>query len=174
MPVTDSPDSDPVTAGPSAADLEALARYAAALADGIDAAIGPWVIRSVRTVHVQQLGGAPSPAVLADADRAAIAAFEEISPQIRALLALDIDEQRTGPLAILRSAVRFPTAVLLAADVPARKRDEFAQRQFPDDLYDLNLAAFVDLDPDLHETGLIWGAAKAHVHLSRRRAEGRG
>ena len=30
-----------------------------------------------------------------------------------------------------------------------------------------------DLDPALHEPGLRWGAAKAHVVLARRRAEGR-
>ena len=130
------------------------------------------MIRSVRTVHVAQLGTMPPAAVLADADRASVVAFEEISPQIHGLLAMDIDDQRTGPLAILRTAVRFPTAVLVAADVPPRARDEFAERQFPDDLYDLNLATFADLSPDLHEAGLIWGAAKAHVHLSRRRAKG--
>ncbi|CAM8658982.1 hypothetical protein MCETE7_02101 [Acidimicrobiia bacterium] len=153
--------------------MEALATFAAALAEGIDEAIGPWVIGSVRTVYAAQLGVAPPADVLADADRAATAATAEISPKIRELLAKDIDEQRTGPLAILRSAVRFPTEVLVAAGVPSKQRDEFARNQFPDDVYDLNLAAFVDLAPDLHETGLIWGAAKAHVHLSRRRAEGR-
>jgi hypothetical protein len=164
---------DPATAGPSTTDLEALATFAAALADGIDEALGPWVVRSVRTVYAAQLGAATPADVLADADLAAIAANAEISPRIRELLAKDIDEQRTGPLAILRSAVRFPTEVLVAAGVPSKQRDEFARNQFPDDVYDLNLAAFADLSPDLHETGLIWGAAKAHVHLSRRRAEGR-
>ena len=40
--------------GPSAADLEALAGYAAALADGIAAAVGPWVERSVTSVCDRQ------------------------------------------------------------------------------------------------------------------------
>ena len=40
-------------------------------------------------------------------------------------------------------------------------------------LYDLSPASFADLAPALKEPGLVWGAAKAHVHLSRRRAEGR-
>jgi putative CocE/NonD family hydrolase len=43
---------------------------------------------------------------------------------------------------------------------------------FPDDAYDLGPASFADIDPSLHEPGLMWGAAKAHVHLARRRAEG--
>ncbi len=33
-------------------------------------------------------------------------------------------------------------------------------------------ASFADLHPDLHEPGLVWGAAKAHVVLARRRREG--
>ena len=51
-------------------------------------------------------------------------------------------------------------------------RDEVAVRQFPDDVYDLVPASFAEVDPELHEPGLVWGAAKAHVHLARRRSEG--
>jgi hypothetical protein len=40
-------------------------------------------------------------------------------------------------------------------------------------VYDLTPASFADVDPALHEPGLVWGAAKAHVHLARRRREGR-
>ena len=35
-------------------------------------------------------------------------------------------------------------------------------------------AAFSDVDEDLHEPGLVWGAARAHVHLRRRRESGHG
>ncbi len=48
-------------------------------------------------------------------------------------------------------------------------RDAFARRQDPDDVYDLMPASFADIDPALAEPGLVWGAAKAHVHLARRR-----
>jgi hypothetical protein len=34
-------------------------------------------------------------------------------------------------------------------------------------------ASFADLDSTVHEPGIVWGAAKAHVVLRRRRAEGR-
>ena len=121
-------------------------------------------------VHVQQLSRRPSQEVRDAAARAGVEATAEVGPQVRELLALDIDEQRSGPLSLLRSAARFPTRVLLDAGVPIPGRDEFLQTQFPDDVYDLGPAAFADLDPSLHQPGLIWGAAKAHVHLARRRA----
>ena len=74
---------------------------------------------------------------------------------------------------MVRRAVVYPTAVLRGAGVPPVVRDADAEARFPDDDYDLTPAAFADLDPSLHEPGLVWGAAKAHVHLARRRAEGR-
>ncbi|MEZ5138517.1 MAG: hypothetical protein R2711_07040 [Acidimicrobiales bacterium] len=89
---------------------------------------------------------------------------------MRALLAADVDAQAQGPLALVREAVRHPTAVLAAAGVGPVVRDEFDERAFPDDVYGLAPAAFADLDPALGELGLVWGAAKAHVVLRRRRA----
>ena len=77
-----------------------------------------------------------------------------------------------NPLALVRQAVPYPTEVLRSAGVPPVARDEFAARQFPDDDYDLAPTSFAELDPELHEPGLVWGAAKAHVHLARRRAAG--
>ena len=106
------------------------------------------------------------------AERAGAEAAADIGPKVRALLALDIDEQTTNPLSIVRGATRYPTEVLHAAAVPPVDRDATARRQFPDDDYDLTPGFFADLDPDLHGPGLTWGAAKAHVHLARRRAAG--
>lgn len=160
--------------GPSAEDLDALARYAAALADGVQAALPGWVERSVERVHVEKLLRRPSADVREAATRAGRDAAADVGGRVRALLAVDIDEQRTGPLALVRQAVPYPTEVLRAAGVPPVDRDEFAARQFPDDVYDLAPVSFGELDADLQETGLVWGAAKAHVHLARRRAEGRG
>jgi hypothetical protein len=54
--------------------------------------------------------------------------------------------------------------------MPAVVRDEFDERAFPEDLYALTPASFADVDPALHEPGLMWGAAKAHAHLVRRRS----
>jgi hypothetical protein len=167
-----SPASPSGAAGPSPDDLAALAAYAAALADGVEAALAGWVERSVERLHVERTGRRPSVEVRAAGSAAGAAATAAVAPRVRALLALDVDDQRTGPLAIIREAVPFPTAVLREAGVEPVERDEFAARQFPDDVYDLAPATFADLDPDLHETGLVWGAAKAHVHLARRRADG--
>jgi hypothetical protein len=94
-------------------------------------------------------------------------------PEVRTVLLTDVDQQRVNPLALLRGAVRFPTAVLDELHVGPAERDEFARRNFPDDRYDLTPASFRAVDPTLHEPGLVWGAAKAHVVLQRRRAEGR-
>jgi len=166
----DTEDPRSQSSGPSAEDLERLSEYATALADAIEAVLGLWVERSVERVYVQQLTRRPPQDVRDAAALAGAAATAEIGPKVRELLALDIDEQRSGPLSLLRSSARFPTRVLLDAGVPTPVRDEFLRTQFPDDVYDFGPAAFADLDPSLHEPGLIWGAAKAHVHLARRRA----
>jgi hypothetical protein len=93
--------------------------------------------------------------------------------RVRALLATDVDVQAGNPLAVLRSLVPHATAVLASAGAQPVARDEFSVRHFPDDVYDLTPASFADVDPTLHEPGLVWGAAKAHVHLARRRRESR-
>ena len=89
----------------------------------------------------------------------------DTAPQVLAelhdLLHTDVDEQRTNPLSVLRSAVRYPTALLARAGVPRAARDEFAEHAFPDDVYDLAPATWRDVDPSLHEPGIVWGAWKA-------------
>lgn len=155
-----------------AADEDRLRGYAEALADAVDLTLPGWVVRSVnRVAHAWQpeLGGRLGP----DARAAASAASAEVGPRVRALLLADVDAQRSGPLALLREAVRYPTEVLANAGVPPVVRDGFTERAFPTDVYDLSPASFADVDPALHEPGLVWGAAKAHVVLARRRAEGR-
>jgi hypothetical protein len=154
------------------ADAAALARYADRLAAAVDAALPRWVDRSVRRVLAAQ-GIVVDDAVTRAIDTAAEAARAEGMPRLRALLATDVDDQRTNPLAVLRSLVRHPTAVLRAAGAHPVERDEFQARAFPDDAYDLAPATFSDVDPAVGDPGLEWGAAKAHVHLARRRREGK-
>jgi hypothetical protein len=165
----DTPDpAGPTDAPDDPGDAAALARYADDLAVTAEAVIAGWVERSVQAVLAAQ-GLALDAAGTEQLATAATAARDEGTARLRALLALDIDEQRTNPLSVLRALVRHPTGVLQAAGARAVARDEFAQRNFPDDVYDLTPAAFADVDPSLHEPGLLWGAAKAHVHLARRR-----
>jgi hypothetical protein len=163
---------DPPRTPDDPGDAAALEAYATDLADGVERAIPRWVDRTVRGVLAAQ-GIAVTDEVEAGIDDAAARARAEGGPRVRRLLETDIDAQRGNPLAVLRSLVPYPTAVLRAAGARPVARDEFAVRNFPDDAYDLSPATFADVDPDLHEPGIVWGAAKAHVHLARRRREGR-
>ncbi len=175
-------DSNPRHAADDPADLAALHGYATALADGVDAALAPWVVANVVRVHAlwreaaPLAGGADDPALVTEsvavraaAEQAGAACADEVGAAVRAVLLQDIDDQRINPLAVVRRAVAYPTAVLRAAGVPPLERDRQAEAQFPDDDYDLTPGSFADLDPALHEPGLRWGAAKAHVHLRRHR-----
>lgn len=161
-----------VTQEPAADDPEDLARltsYASDLADAVDRTLGGWVQRVVEERWRAWRGGPPPTELVDAARRAGATAVEVIGPDVRALLGQDVDRQRSNPLALLRRAVDHATAVLRRAGVPEAARDEEARRLFPDDPYDITPAAFTDIDPTLHEPGLLWGAAKAHVILRRRR-----
>ena len=153
-------------------DEEQLAAYARALADGIEAALPGWVTRSVERIVIAWRGAADD-GLRAAAEAAGTEAQAAVVPAVRALLETDVDRQWTSPLHLVRRAVRYPTGVLERAGVPPVVRDSFAERNFPDDVYDLAPATFADLDPALAERGIEWGAAKAHVVLARRRREGR-
>jgi hypothetical protein len=142
-----------------------------ALADGIDAALPIWVIRCVERIMRAWAADVPP-----DVATAAVAAGEQaradVGGEIRRLLAADIDEQRTTPLALLRSAVRYPTGVLRSAGVPPVERDRFASNSFPEDDYNLSPASWADVDPALSDLGIAWGAAKAFDHKRRHRSPG--
>lgn len=142
--------------------------YAEALADGVDATLPGWVERQVARLMTAWTATVP-PEVSSAAAAAGQQARADIMPRIRALLAADVDDQATTPLAILRTAVRYPSEVLAAWGVPPVERDAFSQRAFPDDIYDLSPASFGDVDPALAEPGMAWGAAKAFEHKRRHR-----
>jgi hypothetical protein len=145
--------------------------YATALADAIVDVLPAWVERSVATV-LAAAGMPVADEVWDEAGAAGRRAAQEVGAEVRALLALDVDSQRSTPLTVLRAAVRYPTGVLRAAGVrPAPGRDSVRARLFPDDVYDLSPATFADVDPRLADPGLAWGAAKAFTHLRRRRTE---
>jgi len=148
---------------PTLADDEAkLAEYSANLLDSFRAVALPWMQRLV-DLRAPGMGSLP-PVVTA-----LRAGTENTIAELQALLELDIDDQTAGPLSVLRTAVRYPTKVLADAGVAAVERDDFAMQSFPEDVYDLTPASFGAVDAQLHEPGIVWGAAKAHVHLRRRR-----
>lgn len=140
-----------------------------ALLDGLDRAIGPWIERSIAERVAALADREVARTALDDAPDAGRATHDELMPRLRAMLLADVEAQGSGPLSMLRAAVGPATDVLRAAGVPVARRDEFARRAFPDDVYDLGPAAFADVDPDLHDLGIEWGAAKAFLVLARRR-----
>jgi hypothetical protein len=142
--------------------------YAGQLAEGIEASLPHWVERCVRDVMVAWQGGVP-PDVAAAARAAGIAAGDQVGAQVRRLLEADIDEQRTTPLQLVRSAVRYPAQVLAAAGAPEPERDPFSAAAFPSDVYDLSPASWAEVDPALTEPGIAWGASKAFAHKQRHR-----
>lgn len=91
---------------------------------------------------------------------------------LRDLLATDVDEQRTTPLTLFREAVAAPTAVLDQLGVAPPPPDPFGGERFPHDRFGLGPAAWTDVDPSLHQPGLVWGASKAMTVLTRRRDAG--
>jgi hypothetical protein len=138
--------------------MDQVTEMAQALADAVEAALPRWVEDAV----VRRAGRS-----LPEAQAAGAQAAADVVPRLRALLATDIDAQRTNPLAILREATRYATEVLRAAGVAPVERDDFQRDRFPDDAYDLVPVSFADLGPEVAEAGIAWGAAKAWTHRQR-------
>lgn len=143
---------------PPTPDDVAFAAYGSTLAAAIDEALPAWI-----ATWWTRLGmAAPSDSVVDDVRTA-------ILGPLRALVAADLDDQRSTPLSIIRDAIPILSDALHNAGVAPVVRDEILERLEPDDVYGLSPASFADLGPDVADAGLVWGAAKAHVHLQRRR-----
>jgi hypothetical protein len=130
-----------------------------------------WLERCVVQTADRSLGRCPE-ALRTDAAVMAAARAPDVVDAVERLVRTDVDEQRGTPLTLLREAVRFPTEVLTAAAVPAPEREAFATEHFPHDRYGLAPASWDDIDPDLREPGIMWGAWKAATVMRRRRPGG--
>ena len=105
---------------------------------------------------------------LAAATEAGAPVTADVVARLRELFAADPADQRATPLEVVRGAVRAPTEVLEDAGVPPVVRDQFDERSFPDDQYDLAPRTLGDLgDPELAPLHFVWGMAKARVLRSR-------
>jgi hypothetical protein len=161
---------------PAAPDDEAraLARLdesAVAIVAGVESQVPAWAESQVTRLLDAWGGASADVRARAEAESAAAGttAADRVVAELRALFALDPEQQRATPLEIVRSAYREPTAVLQAAGVPAVVRDEFDERAWPDDVYGLVPRTLGDLgDPDLAPLHLAWGMAKAAVLRARR------
>jgi len=142
----------------------------------IDVATHEWLVRCVMKTYVQQLGTPRlevEEKLVAAAQLAAEQGRAYVAGELSTELSKDVDEQRVNPLQVLRNAVTFPTRVLLEFGVPPIVRDETDARMMPDDVFGLSPAHWNDVHESLLEPGVIWGAAKAHRVLQRRREEGK-
>lgn len=103
--------------------------------------------------------------------RAAREAAEVACAALAHLAATDVDDQRTTPLAALRQACALPASALRAAGVPPPRRTGGPPGSGPAgggvDPYDLAPASWRQIDEELAELALVWGAAKARAHRQR-------
>jgi hypothetical protein len=140
------------------AALEDAARYseiAAALFSTVDRALDAWVEHTLRS------RGITDPPILA----ATVASVRSRAlPDLDELLAADIDQHRSTPLEILRRATAPMTEALRAQGMrpDPRAMDER-------DPFQIGPMTWSDLNAEVAEAGMTWGAAKAHIHISRRR-----
>ena len=95
-------------------DDEALARYSDELVRAVESSLGDWISQSVRAVLRAQ-GRSVDGRTAALIENARRDATIAVIAELRAVLSLDVDQQRQNPLSILRAAVRYPTSVLHAA-----------------------------------------------------------
>lgn len=149
-------------------DDERLEEFARSLANEVEQATPVWVQRVVASrVGPDQL------AVQAEAIQAlADDVGSRVSTALNELLGADIDAQRTTPLAIVRGVVPQLSAYLHSVGAPKVGRDAHARELHPNDDFALTPAGFEDFGEGVREASMLWGAAKAHVHIQRRKNEG--
>ena len=96
---------------------------------------------------------------------------DEVHSRLADLLSRDVLEQRTNPLAIFRQATRPISDLLKTAGCAPVVRDEFDERSFPDDIFGLSPATWVDIDEMMVEPGIEWGAWKAATIMMRKKKQ---
>lgn len=99
--------------------------------------------------------------------------FEAMSKELLAMLATDVDQQRSNPLHVLRMSTVAANEFLRSANVPPAVRDEFEVKAMPHDVYSIGPLTWKDLSEEVHDAGISWGAWKAAMVLTRRRSEGK-
>ena len=143
-----------------------LEQYPAALFDAVAACFNEWLTNSI----VERAFGAIAQEKIKEiVDESSRTALENLYE----FLSVDVDEQRTNPLHILRQSTRLANELLSAAEIVPPVRDEFETSAMPHDVYRIGPLTWRDLGEEVHEAGITWGAWKAATVLSRRRDEGK-
>ena len=134
--------------------------YGQRLADAIAADIGPWL----QTELAKTLDDPD------DELQALLRSVEsETKRAITELVTADVDIPLSGPLERIRRSIEPLTEALGERQVPAPLRNPLDVEMRPDDRYGFGPMTFLDISPEVHEAGIAWGAAKAHLHMQRRR-----
>ena len=142
-------------------------RAAAAVLAGLDRHLASyWAGRVVPLVEAWN-GCPATPDDAARVGAAAEAAASTAIDGLRRLFGADIDEQWTTPIDVVRRSTGELSELLAGMGVAPVVRDEFEERAFPDDPYGLAPRTLADIDASLQEPALLWGAAKARLHLER-------
>ena len=143
-----------------------MAEGAERIVDGVDRLAAAWVVRAV--MRIVDAWGRLTPdartATIAAARDAGEVARTRVVRELREFFAVDVAEQRTTPLAIVRTLRTDATEVLRAAGIPEVERDEFDTRAFPDDIYGIVPLSIAELgDDELGGALLAWGLGKSGV-----------
>lgn len=93
----------------------------------------------------------------------------DVEARMSDVLGKPVEEQQMGPLQIVRDGLAPVTQFLAGMGVAAPERDEFSRRVFPADIYGIAPASFREINEELHDVGIAWGAAKAWLHLQHRK-----
>ncbi len=143
--------------------------YSARLLQSVTAVAATW---ATRLIDDRLFADDLLDTVTEESRRSVVAEVERLAIDgLRQLLELDAEQQRSNPLAVLRSATAPVSRLLASAGARPVERDEFDRRSFPDDVFGLAPATWADIDPSLLEPGIEWGAWKAATIIGRRRTE---
>lgn len=136
--------------------------YGRALYESIDRAIRPWLTTTLESRYGAALPNEVSNAIDSAAERAL--------SNVRELIEADVDRPLSGPLEQIRRAVSAIGPVLDAHGFEQPQRDPYDAQMRPDDVHALGPISFLDLSEEVQSAGITWGAAKAHLHATRRRS----
>ena len=142
-------------------------QYSTRLLETSDEVVTKWVERLIQRHCDEQKFSDPRVGELCISVIAQVST--EVHDNLVELLSRDVFEQRTNPLAIFRQATRPITELLSNLGCSPVSRDEFNERSFPEDVYGLSPATWIDIDEALVEPGIEWGAWKAATIMMRKK-----
>lgn len=155
--------------------LDRLQNLGDELVDGIARILPAWVERAVERILVawDRLDTGTAAAARAEARTVGVTTATRVVGELRGLFDVDVGDQRSTPLNIVRSAYREPTGLLARLGIPGVVRDPFDERVHPDDDYDLAPRGLVELgDSNLGAVLVAWGITKAKVLRARAASAG--